>query len=179
MPFVTVLKHILWYFGQCSDWSHFYMLVLDTTSYLLCHLQNHHERWQQNCGPFVGVQLGGRPGKRCMVCDINLSCLPTKNMLSLLMIYFLKLTRILELETALLSDCDINVIRKISNQKSIPNPLRYEYWQVGVPGNDFFCNILIFVPFFRFASESKGVSRCWKIYLICHSKTLSAKIAIN
>lgn len=38
--------------------------------------------------------------------------------------------RILELETALLSDCDINVIRKMSNQQSIPNNLRYEFWQV-------------------------------------------------
>lgn len=38
--------------------------------------------------------------------------------------------RILELETALLSDCDINVIRNISSQNSIPNTLRYELWQV-------------------------------------------------
>ncbi|OTF76043.1 TBC1 domain family member 23-like protein [Euroglyphus maynei] len=44
--------------------------------------------------------------------------------------------RILELETALLSDCDINVIRKMSNQQSIPNNLRYEFWQVclGIKG---------------------------------------------
>ncbi|XP_075676094.1 TBC1 domain family member 23 [Dermatophagoides pteronyssinus] len=43
---------------------------------------------------------------------------------------------ILELETALLSDCDINVIRKMSSQQSIPNNLRYEFWQVclGIKG---------------------------------------------
>lgn len=43
---------------------------------------------------------------------------------------------ILELETALLSSCDMNVIRKISNQKLIPNSLRNEYWQVclGIKG---------------------------------------------
>lgn len=51
-----------------------------------------------------------------------------KSLFSFIDIYYLY--RILELETALLSSCDMNVIRKISNQKLIPNSLRNEYWQV-------------------------------------------------
>jgi len=40
------------------------------------------------------------------------------------------MNRILELETALLSDCDLSVIKKITNQKLVPHSMRYEYWQV-------------------------------------------------
>ncbi|XP_054169013.1 TBC1 domain family member 23-like [Oppia nitens] len=43
---------------------------------------------------------------------------------------------IMELETALLADCDPKIIKKITNQKLVPNHMRYELWQVllGIKG---------------------------------------------
>ncbi|CAG2112895.1 unnamed protein product, partial [Medioppia subpectinata] len=43
---------------------------------------------------------------------------------------------ILELESALLADCDLNIIKRITNQKLVPHHMRYEFWQVclGIKG---------------------------------------------